>query len=85
MAVVIRMTRIGAKKKPFYRVVVADSRRARDGKFIEMLGTFDPLKNPEEIKIDAERAKVWLKNGAQPSDTVKQLLVKCGAIEEKKN
>ncbi|HBB44740.1 MAG TPA: 30S ribosomal protein S16 [Clostridiales bacterium] len=85
MAVVIRMTRMGAKKKPFYRVVVADSRRARDGKFIEMLGTFDPLKNPEEIKIDAERAKVWLKNGAQPSDTVKQLLVKCGAIEEKKN
>ena len=85
MAVVIRMTRMGAKKKPFYRVVVADSRRARDGKFIEMLGTFDPLKNPEEIKIDTERAKVWLKNGAQPSDTVKQLLVKCGAIEEKKN
>ena len=85
MAVVIRMTRMGAKKKPFYRVVVADSRRARDGKFIEMLGTLDPLKNPEEIKIDAERAKVWLKNGAQPSDTVKQLLVKCGAIEEKKN
>lgn len=85
MAVVIRMTRMGAKKKPFYRVVVADSRRARDGKFIEMLGTFDPLKNPEEIKIDAERAKVWLKNGAQPSDTVKQLLVKCGAIEEKKD
>ena len=85
MAVVIRMTRMGAKKKPFYRVVVADSRRARDGKFIEMLRTFDPLKNPEEIKIDAERAKVWLKNGDQPSDTVKQLLVKCGAIEEKKN
>ena len=85
MAVVIRMTRMGAKKTPFSRVVIADSRRARDGKFIEMLGTFDPLKNPEEIKIDAERAKVWLKNGAQPSDTVKQLLVKCGAIEEKKN
>lgn len=83
MAVVIRMTRMGAKKAPFYRVVVADSRRARDGKFIEVLGTFDPLKNPEEIKIDTERAKVWLKNGAQPSDTVRQLLVKCGALEKK--
>ena len=83
MSVVIRMTRGGAKKKPFYRVVVADSRRARDGKFIEILGTFDPLKNPEEIKIDTERAKVWLGNGAQPSDTVRELLVKCGAIEKK--
>ena len=83
MAVVIRMTRMGAKKAPFYRVVVADSRRARDGKFIEVLGTFDPLKNPEEIKIDTERAKVWLGNGAQPSDTVRELLVKCGAIEKK--
>lgn len=83
MSVVIRMTRGGAKKKPFYRVVVADSRRARDGKFIEILGTFDPIKNPEEIKIDTERAKVWLKNGAQPSDTVRELLVKCGAIEKK--
>jgi small subunit ribosomal protein S16 len=83
MSVVMRMTRIGAKKKPFYRVVVADSRRARDGKFIEILGTFDPLKNPEEIKIDTERAQVWLKNGAQPSDTVRELLVKCGVIEKK--
>ncbi|MGN1212955.1 MAG: 30S ribosomal protein S16 [Christensenellales bacterium] len=83
MSVVIRMARGGAKKKPFYRVVVADSRRARDGKFIEILGTFDPLKNPEEIKIDTERAKVWLGNGAQPSDTVRELLVKCGAIEKK--
>ena len=83
MSVVIRMARGGAKKKPFYRVVVADSRRARDAKFIEILGTFDPLKNPEEIKIDTERAKVWLGNGAQPSDTVRELLVKCGAIEKK--
>ena len=83
MSVVIRMTRGGAKKKPFYRVVVADSRRARDGKFIEVLGTFDPLKNPEEIKIDTERAKVWLGHGAQPSDTVRELLVKVGAIEKK--
>ena len=83
MSVVIRMARGGAKKRPFYRVVVADSRRARDGKFIEILGTFDPLKNPEEIKIDTERAKVWLGNGAQPSDTVRELLVKCGAIEKK--
>lgn len=83
MSVVIRMARGGAKKRPFYRVVVADSRRARDGKFIEILGTFDPLKNPEEIKIDTERAKVWLGNGAQPSDTVRELLVKCGAIEKR--
>lgn len=83
MSVVMRMTRMGAKKKPFYRVVVADSRRARDGKFIEVLGTFDPLKTPEEIKIDVDRAKAWLKNGAIPSDTVRQLLVKCGAIEAK--
>lgn len=83
MAVVIRMTRIGANKKPFYRVVVADSHRSRDGKFIEILGTYDPLKNPAEIKIDAEKAKTWLKNGAIPSKTVKELLAKSGVIEKK--
>lgn len=83
MAVVIRMTRIGANKKPFYRVVVADSRRSRDGRFIEILGTYDPLKNPAEIKIDAEKAKTWLKNGAIPSKTVKELLAKSGVIEKK--
>ena len=83
MAVVMRMTRLGAKKKPFYRVVVADSRRARDGRFIEILGTYDPLKNPAEIKIDGERAGQWLKNGAIPSKTVKELLAKIGVIERK--
>lgn len=83
MAVVIRMTRIGAKKKPFYRVVVADQRRSRDGKFIEILGTYDPLKNPAEINIDGEKAKSWLKNGAIPSKTVKELLAKSGIIEKK--
>ena len=83
MSVIIRMTRMGAKKAPFYRVVVADSRSPRDGKFIEVLGTFDPLKNPEEIKIDTEKAQKWLKNGAIPSDTVRQLLVEVGAIEKK--
>ena len=83
MAVVIRMTRIGANKKPFYRVVVADSRRSRDGRFIEILGTYDPLKNPAEIKIDAEKAKTWLKNDAIPSKTGKELLAKSGVIEKK--
>ena len=72
----IRMTRLGDKKTPFYRVVVADQRRARDGKFIEVIGTYNPLAKPEEIKIDTERANYWLKNGAQPTDTVKDLLKK---------
>lgn len=83
MSVVMRMTRVGAKKNPCYRVVVADSRRSRDGKFIEILGTFNPLTKPEEIKIDSDKAKVWLKNGAVPSDTVRELLVKSGIIEKK--
>ena len=64
----IRLKRIGAHKKPFYRVVVADSRTPRDGRFIEELGTYDPLKDPAEIKIDAEKAQKWLDNGAQPTD-----------------
>lgn len=72
----IRLTRLGDKKTPFYRVVVADQRRARDGKFIEVIGTYNPLTTPEEIKIDSERANYWLKNGAQPTDTVKDLLKK---------
>ncbi len=72
----IRLTRLGDKKTPFYRVVVADQRRARDGKFIEVIGTYNPLAKPEEIKIDTERANYWLKNGAQPTDTVKDLLKK---------
>ena len=80
MAVKIRLTRMGDKKSPFYRVVVADSRSPRDGKFIEVLGTYDPLKNPAEIKIDGEKAAKWLKNGAQPTDTAKALLISGGII-----
>ncbi|MCI7003366.1 MAG: 30S ribosomal protein S16 [Eubacteriales bacterium] len=85
MAVKIRLTRLGDKKSPFYRVIVADSRAPRDGKFIDLLGTYDPLKNPAEIKIDNEKAAKWLKNGAVPTDTARNLLVKSGVIEEKKN
>ena len=77
----IRLKRIGAHKKPFYRVVVADSRTPRNGKFIEEIGTYDPLKDPSEIIIDNEAAKRWLANGAQPTDTVRALLKKSGAIE----
>ena len=77
----IRLKRMGAHKKPFYRVVVADSRTPRNGKFIEEIGTYDPLKDPSEIRIDNEAAKRWLANGAQPTDTVKALLKKSGAIE----
>lgn len=77
----IRLKRIGAHKKPFYRVVVADSRTPRDGRFIEEIGTYDPLKDPAEIKIDAERAQSWLDNGAQPTETVRSLLKKSGIIK----
>ena len=77
----IRLKRIGAHKKPFYRVVVADSRTPRDGRFIEELGTYDPLKDPAEIKIDAEEAQKWLDNGAQPTETVRSLLKKSGIIK----
>jgi len=80
VAVKIRLKRMGAKKKPFYRVVVADSRYPRDGRFIEEIGTYNPLTNPSEIKIDTEKAQKWLKNGAQPTDTVRSLLKKAGAI-----
>ncbi len=81
MAVKIRLKRIGAKKSPFYRVVVADSRYPRDGRFIEELGTYNPLKDPAEVKIDGEKAAKWLKDGAQPTDTVKSLLKKVGVIQ----
>ena len=74
MAVKIRLKRIGAKKTPFYRVVVADSRFPRDGRFIEEIGTYNPLTDPSEIKIDGEKVKKWIANGAQPTDTVKKLL-----------
>lgn len=82
MAVKIRLTRLGDKKSPFYRVIVADSRSPRDGKFIDILGTYNPLTNPAEINIDNEKAKNWIKNGAQPTDTARNLLVKSGAIEK---
>jgi len=72
---------MGMKKHPFYRVVVTDERNPRDGSFIEEIGTYDPMKQPAEIKIDNEKAVAWLKNGAQPSDTVRILLKKTGAIE----
>ena len=81
MAVKIRLRRMGAKKNPFYRVVVADSRFPRDGRFIEEIGTYDPGKDPAEVKIDAEKAKKWIANGAQPTDTVRALLKKSGALE----
>ena len=80
MAVKIRLRRVGAKKAPAYRIVVADSRYPRDGRFIESLGTYNPLANPSEFSIDEEKAKIWLKNGAQPTDTVKVLLKKQGII-----
>ena len=81
MAVKLRLTRLGAKKNPFYRVVVADSRYPRDGRFIEVIGTYNPMTEPAEIKIDADKAKKWIANGAQPTDTVKSLLKKSGVIE----
>ncbi len=76
MAVKIRLKRIGAKKSPFYRVIVADERSPRNGKFIEELGYYNPMSDPAEIKIDAEKASKWLENGAQPTDTVRALLKK---------
>ena len=77
----IRLRRMGAKKDPYYRVVVADSRDPRDGKFIEEIGTYNPLTDPATIQIDMERAKYWISNGAQPTDTVRGLLKKAEAAE----
>ena len=74
----IRLRRMGAKKAPFYRVVVADSRYPRDGRFIEEIGTYDPRQEPATINIDVERAQAWIKTGAQPTDTVRDLLKKAG-------
>ena len=76
MAVKIRLKRIGKKKKPFYRIVVADSRFPRDGRFIEEIGYYNPLKDPAEVKIDIEKVDNWVKNGAQPTDTVKAIIKK---------
>ena len=81
MATKIRLRRMGAKKKPFYRIVVADSRAPRDGRCIEEIGYYNPMTEPKEIKIDAEKAKKWLGNGAQPTETVKTLFKKSGIIE----
>ncbi len=78
MAVKIRLRRMGAKKAPFYRIVVADSRYPRDGRFIEELGYYDPTKEPSVIKVDTEKVDQWMKNGAQPTDTVKALLKRVG-------
>ena len=76
----IRLKRMGAHKKPFYRIVVADSRTPRDGRFIEEIGYYDPMKNPADVKIDEEKAKKWLSTGAQPTDTVRSLFKKNGII-----
>ncbi|MEA5015128.1 MAG: 30S ribosomal protein S16 [Candidatus Limiplasma sp.] len=81
MSVKIRLKRMGMKKKPFYRVVVADIRSPRDGRFIEEIGYYDPMTEPATIKIDAEAAKKWLGNGAQPTDTARTLLKKSGILE----
>lgn len=81
MAVRIRLKRMGAKKNPFYRVVVADSRYPREGRFIEEIGIYNPLNEPAQINIDSEKALKWLKNGAQPTDTVKSLFRKTGVIQ----
>ena len=81
MAVKIRLRRMGAKKAPFYRVIVADERSPRDGKFIDEIGYYNPLTNPADIKINAEKAEKWLQNGAQPTETVKSLLRKSGIVK----
>ena len=82
MAVKIRLKRMGMKKHPFYRIVVADGRSPRDGRFIEEIGYYDPMKQPAEIKVNSEKAQEWIKNGAQPTETVRVLLKKSKAIEE---
>ena len=82
MAVKIRLKRMGSNKKPFYRIVVADSRSPRDGKFIEEIGYYNPVSQPKQVKINDEKAIKWLSNGAQPTDTVKTLLTKNGVMEK---
>ncbi len=76
----IRLRRMGAKKNPYYRIIVADSRSPRDGRCIEELGTYDPLANPAAVNVDVEKAQNWIKNGAQPTDTVRGLLKKAGVL-----
>ena len=82
MAVKIRLTRMGAKKKPMYRIVASDSRSPRDGKYIKLIGTYNPNTNPADVKIDKEVAKKWLSNGAVPTDTARNLLSKVGVMKE---
>ncbi len=82
MAVKLRLKRMGAKKRPFYRIVAADSRSPRDGRMIEVVGTYNPVSQPAEIKIDEEKAMKWLSNGAEPTDTVRDLLKKQGILEK---
>lgn len=84
MAVKMRMTRLGDKKNPFYRIVVIDSHKARDGEYVDLIGTYDPLHNPPVAKINQEKAKYWLTNGVQPSDTVRDILVKEGLLASRK-
>lgn len=81
----LRLQRLGAKKRPFYRIVASDSRFPRDGRFIEIVGTYNPLTSPTEVKIDEEKALKWLNNGAQPTDTVRSLLSRVGIWEKFKN
>lgn len=80
----MRLTRMGSKKAPFYRIVVADSRSPRDGSFVDIVGTYNPCTSPAEIKINAEKATKWLANGAQPTDTVKSMLVSNGIVTQAK-
>ena len=80
MAVRIRLKRMGAKKRPFYRVIVADARALRDGRFIDTLGTYNPLTNPSDVKLDPEKVRLWLSRGAQPSDPVRHLLAREGFL-----
>ena len=82
MAVKLRLKRMGAKKRPFYRVVAADSRYPRDGKFVEVVGTYNPVLGSDNIKVDEEKALKWLRNGAQPTDTVKDILSKAGVMKK---
>ena len=82
MAVKLRLRRMGAKKRPFYRIVAADSRFPRDGRFIEEIGFYNPIENPAVVKVDKELAKKWLKNGATPTDTVRDILSKEGILKE---
>lgn len=83
MAVKIRLTRMGAKKSPFYRIVATDSKKARDGQYLEQIGHYDPTKQPADIRIDAEIAKKWLGVGAQPTETVRDMFIKEGILPKK--